>query len=173
MCIESIIITSYGSLIKNKFLHNRIFFDKELEKGLIYPYNEGIFKRCYDTNGRYLKNIVLLYNKITPGSYINVKIIGGCTFKINDIIQDYMISVPCSIEYPNNIFELKSYKLEEIKSFILNYNKSKNERIVFDGFIVSESANRFYNDSIIRYNRTEEKENNTESYVKLNRSQSK
>lgn len=161
MCIESIIITTYGSIIKNKFLHSRIFFDEELEKGLIYPYNEGIFTNCLDNNGNYLKNIILLYNKINPGIYINVKIIGGYTYNLNGNIIDNIISVKCSTDQPDTIFDLNSYKLEEIKSFVINYHKSKNERIEFNGFIDMRDANDLYKDSKIRKYRflNENKEN--------------
>ena len=93
MCIESIILTSYGSVVKNKFLRGRIFFDEEFEKDLIYPYNEGIFTKTYDISGGYLKNIVLLHDVINPGVYVNIKIIGGLTFKINGQINEYIIFI--------------------------------------------------------------------------------
>lgn len=158
MCIESIIITSYGSTIKNKFLRGRIFFSEVLEEGLIFPYNEGIFKQCYDNNGQYLKNIILVYNKLTCSTYINVKIIGACTFTVNGEINDCILSVPCLVNNPDNIFQLKGYKLEEIKSFITNYHKSKGDRIEFNGFIEAVVANDLYKNSVIRYRRLSEEE---------------
>ena len=173
MCIESIIVTSYDSKTKNKFLHNKVFYDEELKQGLMFPYNSGIFNRCYDITGNHLQNIVLIYNQIQPGTYINVKILGGCVFTINGKIKEYIISVKCSQDMPHDIFDIKNFKLEQIKSFIVNYNKSKNNRVEFNRFINAERGMILYRDCVIRYNRTieddENKENNNVNLVMENR----
>ena len=155
MLKNTIIVTPYQSNIKYYLSGKDICFSKVLSDNLTFPYNTGIFKHTISNSNNPLKNIIVFKHSLHPGTVIAIRIIGGFTYTDEKGIHQRIISVPCS-NNTDNIIELKSFILDEIKLFFKTYNNICCDRkISFGNFINRDESLDIYNDSRVRWEKTQ------------------
>jgi inorganic pyrophosphatase len=149
--INSIIVTPYNSNIEYEYEDKKIFFKRELTDNLKPQFNYSIIPKSYNSNFKYLENIIIFKKSIQSGTYIKTKIIGGFKFiDNNNKYHEVMISVPYN-SIVNNINEISHFNIEQIKTYTIYYYQDINKRIRFIGFIDNTEAFSLYKTSIIRY----------------------
>lgn len=132
---------------KNKFeidkKTGKIKLDRVLYSAMTYPAEYGYLDETLSPDGDPLDILVISSEATFPGCIVPAKII-GYLHVIDNGFEDYkLISVVnCDPRYDdiNNLEDLSSFTLDEIKDFFLNYKTLQNIKVEVKNYYSKEEA---------------------------------
>lgn len=156
---DAIIEIPLGS--KNKYeidKHTgRITLDRVLFSAMTYPAEYGYLECTLAPDGDPIDILVMSTEPTYPGTVVPARILGYLTMIDNGMIDYKLISVvACDPRYDdvNDLSDLPSFVLKEIKNFFENYKTLQNIRVEVGEYSSKEDALRIIEDCKERFIRT-------------------
>lgn len=131
--------------------------DRVLYSSVYYPANYGFIPKTYCDDKDPLDILILSQIDIVPMCIVEAKIIGVMRMLDNDEADDKLIAVASgdpSVNHINDISELPSHFISEMKNFFEDYKKLENKKVVVEDFLKRQTAIDILKESIELYNKT-------------------
>ena len=131
--------------------------DRVLFSAVHYPANYGFIPQTFCDDHDPLDILVLCSVDVQPLCLIDAKVIGVMRMIDNGEADDKIIAVAkndMSVNHIDNIEELPSHILLEVRRFFEDYKKLEHKEVVVEDFFGKEEAIRIINESIDLYNKT-------------------
>lgn len=131
--------------------------DRVLYSSVYYPANYGFIPKTYCDDKDPLDILILSQIDIVPMCIVEAKIIGVMRMLDNDEADDKLIAVASgdpSVNHINDITELPSHFISEMKNFFEDYKKLENKKVVVEDFLNRQTAIDILKESIELYNKT-------------------
>jgi inorganic pyrophosphatase len=117
--------------------------DRVLFSSVYYPANYGFIPRTYCDDNDPLDILILSQIDIVPMCIVSAKVIGVMRMIDGGEADDKIIAVAegdTSVNHINDISELPSHFISELKSFFEDYKKLENKEVVVEQFQSREVA---------------------------------
>jgi inorganic pyrophosphatase len=128
--------------------------DRVLYSSVYYPANYGFIPQSYCDDKDPLDILILSQIDVVPLCIVPAKIIGVMRMLDNGEADDKIISVAVgdpSVSHINDISELPSHFLSELRNFFEDYTKLEKKTLVFEDFQDKHTAIRILQESFILY----------------------
>lgn len=154
--IEAIIEIPVGT--KNKYEvdkeRDRVKLDRVLYSAMSYPAEYGYIENTLAKDDDPLDILVITSEPTFPGCIVPAKVI-GCLEMYDSGKEDYkiisVVDVDPRYEHINNLEDLSSYTLEEIKHFFQNYKTLQRIEVIVNDYSGKERALEIIEESRKRY----------------------
>jgi inorganic pyrophosphatase len=163
--IEVFIEISKGSNIKYEYDKKKkaLICDRILYTPFRYIFNYGFIPNTLSLDSDPIDAVVLMDEALIPGCYIKCKII-GCLLTSDDEGDDpKLILCPINKIDPmskniNNLEDIPSILLEQIKYFFTHYKDLENKKVEVKDFVSKENAFQIFLDSIENFKKNEQRQ---------------
>lgn len=128
--------------------------DRVLYSSVYYPANYGFIPRSYCDDRDPLDILVLSQIDVVPLCIVPSKVIGVMRMLDNGEADDKIIAVSAgdpSVSHINDISELPSHFISELRNFFEDYKKLENKTVVVEDFLGRDLAMEIINDSFDLY----------------------
>ncbi len=128
--------------------------DRVLFSSVYYPANYGFIPRTYCDDNDPLDILILSQIDIVPMCIVSAKVIGVMRMIDGGEADDKIIAVAegdTSVNHINDIAELPSHFISELKSFFEDYKKLENKEVVVEQFQNREVAEQILIQAINDY----------------------
>lgn len=128
--------------------------DRVLYSSVYYPYNYGFIPQTYCDDHDPLDILILTQVKVLPMCIMRAKPIGVMRMIDGGEADDKIIAVSpddMSVSHINDIEELPSHALREVKAFFEDYKKLENKTVEVEKFQNRAKAWEIINQSVIDY----------------------
>ena len=128
--------------------------DRVLYSSVYYPANYGFIPKSYGEDRDPLDILVLSQIDVVPLCIVPAKIIGVMRMLDNGEADDKIIAVAAgdpSVSHINDISELPSHFISELRSFFEDYKKLEKKTVVVEDFMNKETAIRILLESFKLY----------------------
>jgi len=128
--------------------------DRVLYSSLNYPYNYGFIPQTYCDDKDPLDILILTQVKVLPMCLMRAKVIGVMRMIDGGEADDKIIAVSpddMSVSHIEDIEELPSHALRELKAFFEDYKKLENKEVEVEKFQNKEKAWKIIDKSIADY----------------------
>jgi inorganic pyrophosphatase len=128
--------------------------DRVLFSSVYYPANYGFIPQSYCEDKDPLDILIISQIDIVPLCIVSAKVIGVMRMLDGGEADDKIISVAAgdpSVSHINDIFELPSHFISELKSFFEDYKKLENKTSVVEDFLDKRIAIKILQDSFLMY----------------------
>ncbi len=128
--------------------------DRVLFSSVYYPANYGFIPRTYCDDNDPLDILILSQIDIVPMCIVSAKVIGVMRMIDGGEADDKIIAVAegdTSVNHINDISELPSHFISELKSFFEDYKKLENKEVVVEQFQNREVAEQILIQAINDY----------------------
>lgn len=143
---------------KNKYELDKetghLILDRVLFTSTVYPQNYGFIPRTYASDYDPLDVLVLCSESIIPMSFVECKPIGVLIMKDNGLNDEKIIAVPLNDPFYspfNNIDEIPSHIMDEIKHFFSVYKTLENKSTAVEEVKDVTVAKKIISDCIKSY----------------------
>lgn len=129
--------------------------DRVLFSSVYYPANYGFIPQSYCDDKDPLDILILSQIDVVPLCIVPAKIIGVMRMLDNGESDDKIIAVAAgdpSVSHINDIFELPSHLISELRNFFEDYKKLEHKTVVVENFLDSGTAIKILQDSFTMYN---------------------
>ncbi len=128
--------------------------DRVLYSSVYYPANYGFIPQSYCEDKDPLDILILSQIEVVPMCIVPAKVIG--VMRMLDIgeADDKIIAVSAgdpSVSHINDISELPSHFIEEMRSFFEDYKKLENKTVIVEDFLDRETAIKIIIESFKMY----------------------
>ncbi len=133
-----------------------IMLDRVLYSSVYYPANYGFIPQTYGDDRDPLDILVLSQVDLVPGCLVRAKVLGVMRMIDNGEGDDKIIAVADgdpSVAHINNIEELPSHLISEMKSFFEDYKKLEKKEVQVEDFQDRATATEIIMESIEFYKR--------------------
>lgn len=131
--------------------------DRVLYSSVYYPANYGFIPQTYCDDHDPLDILVLSQIDIVPMCIVEAKIIGVMRMIDNNEADDKIIAVASgdpSFNHYNDISELPTHFISELRNFFEDYKKLEHKSVVVEEFLGRELAQKILMESIELYKKT-------------------
>lgn len=131
-----------------------LLMDRVLYSPLVYPANYGFIPQTFCDDGDPLDILVLSQIDVVPMCLVESKVIGVMHMVDGGEQDDKIIAVASndmSVKHINDISELPSHILDEIRIFFEDYKKLEKKTVSVEGFEGREVALKVVEQSIVDY----------------------
>lgn len=131
-----------------------LMLDRVLYSAVYYPHNYGFIPQTYCDDKDPLDILVLSQIEITPFCLVSAKVIGVMRMIDGGEADDKIIAVAendMSVAHINDISELPSHLLKEVRNFFEDYKKLENKSVIVEEFGNREEAMQIIQKSIEDY----------------------
>ncbi|MDR1652707.1 MAG: inorganic diphosphatase [Prevotellaceae bacterium] len=131
-----------------------IRLDRVLFSSVYYPANYGFIPQTYCEDHDPLDILILSQIEVVPLCIVEAKVIGVMRMLDNGEADDKIIAVANgdpSVNHYNNIAELPTHTIQEVKSFFEDYKKLENKETVVNDFLGKDVALQIINDAFLLY----------------------
>lgn len=131
-----------------------IILDRVLYSSVYYPANYGFIPQSYCDDKDPLDILVLSQIEVVPRCIVPAKIIGVMRMLDNNEADDKIIAVAAgdpSVSHFNDISELPSHFISELRSFFEDYKKLEEKTVVVEEFQNKKVAMEILKDSFQMY----------------------
>lgn len=149
---------SKGSNIKYEFNKelNLLVCDRILQTPVRYTFNYGFIPNTLSEDSDPIDTVILTDEILHPGCMIKCKIIGCLETSDSEGNDPKLIMCPIdkidpNSKYINDISDLNSVILEQIKYFFFHYKDLENKIVLIGNFLHKKEANDIYFESIQRF----------------------
>jgi inorganic pyrophosphatase len=156
--VEVFIEISKGSNIKYEFdkKKNLLVCDRILYTPFRYIFNYGFIPETLSPDSDPIDAVVIMDDTLVPGCVIRCKIIGCLETSDSEGIDPKLILCPIDKIDPkskeiNDIDNLSSFILDQIKYFFTHYKDLENKHVEIGKFLSKDEAIRIYIESIESY----------------------
>jgi inorganic pyrophosphatase len=156
--VEVFIEISKGSNIKYEFDKEKKYLvcDRILYTPFRYIFNYGFIPNTLSLDSDPIDAVVLVDESLVPGCYIKCKIIGCLETSDAEGIDPKLILCPIDKIDPkskniNQITDLPTMLLEQIKYFFSHYKDLENKQVQIGNFVSREQSIQIYLDSVENY----------------------
>jgi len=128
--------------------------DRVLYSSVYYPANYGFIPQTYCDDKDPLDILILSQIEVVPMCIVPAKVIGVMRMLDNGEADDKIIAVAAgdpSVSHINDISELPSHFISEMRSFFEDYKKLENKTVVVEDFLNKEIALTILNESFLLY----------------------
>lgn len=128
--------------------------DRVLYSSVYYPANYGFIPQSYCDDKDPLDILILSQIDIVPLCVVPAKVIGVMRMLDNGEADDKIIAVAAgdpSVKHINDISELPSHFISEMRSFFEDYKKLENKTVLIEDFLDKQTAITIINDSFKMY----------------------
>ena len=131
--------------------------DRILYTPFRYIFNYGFIPNTLSLDNDPIDAVIIMDNELVPGCYIKCKIIGCLETTDSEGIDPKLILCPIEKVDPtysniNDITDLSSFMLEQIKYFFSHYKDLENKKVTIGNFLPKNESIQIYNNSIDNYN---------------------
>lgn len=131
--------------------------DRVLYSSVYYPANYGFIPQTYCDDKDPLDILIISQIDVVPLCIVPSKIIGVMRMLDNGEADDKIIAVAAgdpSVYHFNDISELPSHFISELRNFFEDYKKLENKAVVVEDFLGRDLAIKILNESFELYNDT-------------------
>lgn len=128
--------------------------DRVLYSSVYYPANYGFIPQSYCEDQDPLDILILSQIDIVPMCIVPAKVIGVMRMLDNGEADDKIIAVAAgdpSVSHINDISELPSHFISEMRSFFEDYKKLEKKTVVVEDFLDKQTAIEILKDSFKMY----------------------
>jgi inorganic pyrophosphatase len=128
--------------------------DRVLYSSVYYPANYGFIPQSYCDDKDPLDILIISQIDVVPLCIVPAKIIGVMQMLDNGEADDKIIAVAAgdpSVSHINDISELPSHFISEIRNFFEDYKKLERKTVVVEDFLGKEMAMKILKESIEMY----------------------
>lgn len=128
--------------------------DRVLYSSVYYPANYGFIPKSYCDDKDPLDILILSQIDVVPMCIVPAKVIGVMRMLDNGEADDKIIAVAAgdpSVNHINDIYELPSHFISEMRNFFEDYKKLENKTVVVEEFLNRETAIEILKDSFKMY----------------------
>jgi inorganic pyrophosphatase len=128
--------------------------DRVLYSSVYYPANYGFIPQTYCEDHDPLDILILSQIDIVPLCIVPAKVIGVMRMLDNGEADDKIIAVAAgdpSVSHINDITELPSHFISEMRNFFEDYKKLEKKTVVVEDFLNRETAIKILEDSFVMY----------------------
>ncbi len=128
--------------------------DRVLYSSVYYPANYGFIPKSYCDDKDPLDILILSQIDVVPMCIVPAKVIGVMRMLDNGEADDKIIAVAAgdpSVNHINDISELPSHFISEMRIFFEDYKKLENKTVVVEEFLNRETAIEILKDSFKMY----------------------
>lgn len=128
--------------------------DRVLYSSVYYPANYGFIPKSYCDDKDPLDILILSQIDVVPMCIVPAKVIGVMRMLDNGEADDKIIAVAAgdpSVNHINDISELPSHFISEMRNFFEDYKKLENKTVVVEEFLNRETAIEILKDSFKMY----------------------
>jgi inorganic pyrophosphatase len=128
--------------------------DRVLYSSVYYPANYGFIPQTYCDDKDPLDILIVSQIDIVPSCIVPAKIIGVMRMLDNGEADDKLIAVAAgdpSVSHINEITELPSHFISEIRNFFEDYKKLENKTVVVEDFLDKKVAVQILKESFELY----------------------
>jgi inorganic pyrophosphatase len=131
--------------------------DRILHTPFMYQFNYGFIPNTLSEDGDPIDVVVIMEDKLIPGSYINCKLLGYLETKDESGVDPKLIMCPSKKIDPTyssyrNIFDINASSREKIKYFFSHYKDLEHKKVDIGTFKNKHEAIEIYQSSVHRYN---------------------
>ncbi len=157
--VEVFIEISKGSNIKYEFNEdkNALVCDRILHTPFRYIFNYGFIPHTLSLDMDPIDAVIIMDESLVPGCFIKCKIIGCLETSDSEGDDPKLILCPIDKIDPkakniNEITDLTTILLEQIKYFFMHYKDLENKKVNVGNFVSKDKAIEIYLKSIENYN---------------------
>ncbi|WNM18556.1 inorganic diphosphatase [Flavobacterium capsici] len=128
--------------------------DRVLFSSVYYPANYGFIPKTYCDDNDPLDILIISQIKIVPMCVVSARVIGVMRMVDGGEADDKIIAVAegdTSVNHINDISELPSHFISELRNFFEDYKKLENKQVVVEEFHNREVAEQILNQAINDY----------------------
>lgn len=128
--------------------------DRVLYSSVYYPANYGFIPQSYCDDKDPLDILILSQIDVVPMCIVPAKVIGVMRMLDNGEADDKIIAVAAgdpSVSHINDISELPSHFISEMRSFFEDYKKLEKKTVVVEDFLNKTTAIKILHDSFKMY----------------------
>lgn len=128
--------------------------DRVLYSSVYYPHNYGFIPNTYGDDKDPLDILVISQVEVVPMCLLEARVIGVMRMLDGGEGDDKIIAVAAndmSVNHMNDISEMPSHMLKELRSFFEDYKKLENKEVVVEDFQGRELALEIINQAIVDY----------------------
>jgi inorganic pyrophosphatase len=128
--------------------------DRVLYSSVYYPANYGFIPQTYCDDKDPLDILVLTQIEMVPLCIVSAKVIGVMRMLDNEEADDKIIAVASGdpgVNHINDISELPSQFISELRNFFEDYKKLENKTVVVEEFFDRNTAYQIIAESILMY----------------------
>jgi inorganic pyrophosphatase len=133
-----------------------LLLDRVLYSSVYYPANYGFIPQTYCDDKDPLDILIISQIDVVPLCIVPAKVIGVMQMFDNNEADDKIIAVSAgdpSVSHINDISELPSHFISEMKHFFEEYKKLENKTVVVEEFLGREKAMDILNESFKLYDK--------------------
>ena len=160
--VEVFVEISKGSNIKYEFDKNKnaLVCDRILYTPFRYIFNYGFVPNTLSLDSDPIDAVIIMDESLVPGCLIKCKIIGCLETSDSEGVDPKLILCPIDKIDPrakviNELSDLPSMLLEQIKYFFTHYKDLENKVVVVGEFVSKETAIQIYLESIENFKKIE------------------
>ena len=160
--VEVFVEISKGSNIKYEFDKNKnaLVCDRILYTPFRYIFNYGFVPNTLSLDSDPIDAVIIMDESLVPGCLIKCKIIGCLETSDSEGVDPKLILCPIDKIDPrakaiNELSDLPSMLLEQIKYFFTHYKDLENKVVVVGEFVSKETAIKIYLESIENFKKIE------------------
>ena len=119
-----------------------------------YPSNYGFIPKTYCTDGDTLHIVVLSQIELVPLCLVEARPIGVMNMLDEGESDDKIIAVAVndmSVSHINNVSELPSHSIKELRSFFEDYTKLEKKELIVEEFQAANLAREVIEQSVLDY----------------------
>lgn len=131
-----------------------LILDRVLYSSVYYPANYGFIPKSYCDDKDPLDILVLSQIDVVPLTIVPAKVIGVMRMQDNGEADDKIIAVSegdPSFNHINEMFQLPSHFISEMRNFFEDYKKLENKTVVVEDFLGKDMATKILKDSLDLY----------------------
>ncbi|WP_323758162.1 inorganic diphosphatase [Roseivirga sp.] len=132
-----------------------LILDRVLYSSVYYPANYGFIPQSYCEDRDPLDILILSQIDIVPMCIVPAKVIGVMRMQDNGEADDKIIAVAAgdpSVSHINDISELPSHFISEMRNFFEDYKKLEKKTVVVEDFLDKQTAIKILQESFEMYN---------------------
>ena len=158
LCVDVFIEIAKGSNIKYEYDKKReaLVCDRILHTPFNYEFNYGFIPDTLSPDGDALDVVLIMDDKLMPGSYINCKFLGYLETEDENGIDPKILMCPSNKIDPtyssiSDINNVSTHKIEKIKYFFQHYKDLENKTVKIGQLYGKIEATSIYLNSSTQY----------------------